>query len=177
MTKDTYSFSLQLGNEIEGTRVTGIIRADGVILEQESEKTFLTCPICLATGTRIDTLDGYIPVNDMRVGMLVWTCDIRGTRIVVPVLETVKTQVPVSHRVVFLRLLDGREIYASPGHPTMDGRTLGMIYIGDELDGAVVTISDSIPYPGEYTYDIMPAGDTGGYWANGILLKSTIHTG
>jgi len=29
-------------------------------------------------------------------------------------------------------------------------------------------------YAGEKTYDLLPAGDTGVYWANGILLGSTL---
>jgi hypothetical protein len=37
-----------------------------------------------------------------------------------------------------------------------------------------VTGADPIPYTGEYTYDILPAGETGIYWANGIPLKSTL---
>lgn len=38
----------------------------------------------------------------------------------------------------------------------------------------VVTGADSIMYGGGCTYDILPAGDTGSYWANRILLKSTL---
>lgn len=174
ITKDSYSFSLLLGHEGEGMKVTGMIRSDGVILAQEYEKAFLTCPICLATGTRIDTPNGSLAVDEMSVGMLVWTCDARGVRTAVQVLEAVRNQVPALHRVMFLRLSDGREIYASPGHPTTDGRTLGMIGIGDELDGAIVIVADSVPFIGEYTYDILPSGDTQSYWANGILVKSSI---
>jgi len=174
VTNDTYAFSLQLGTEGEGLRVTGIIRIDGVILEQQFEKALLTCPICLAMGTYIDTPRGPVPVNNLQVGMLIWTFDMDGVRRAVPVLQTAKTKVAASHCIVHLHLSDGRDIYASPGHPTIDGRIVGVLSIGDELDGAVVTGLDSIPYTGEYTYDILPAGDTGNYLANGIHLKSTI---
>jgi hypothetical protein len=49
-----------------------------------------------------------------------------------------------------------------------------MLRTGDELDNAAVTTADLILYNGEFTYDLLPAGDTGTYWANGILLKSTL---
>jgi len=37
----------------------------------------------------------------------------------------------------------------------------------------VVSIENAV-YNGGATYDILPAGTTGLYWANGILLKSTL---
>jgi hypothetical protein len=38
----------------------------------------------------------------------------------------------------------------------------------------VVTTADQVPYGEGYTYDILPAGDTGCYRAGGIPLKSTL---
>ncbi len=55
-----------------------------------------------------------------------------------------------------------------------DGRTLGSILPGDFVDGAQVIIAERIPYKGAYTYDILPSGDTGTYWANGVPVRSTI---
>jgi len=174
VTGSTYRFSLELETTEGGRKVTGIVRDDGVILEQHSEEAFLTCPICLAMGTFIDTPHGPVAVDELEEGMPVWTQDAHGCRKIVPVLRTSVTPVPVEHKVVHIRLSDGREIYASPGHPTIDNRTLGMLRTGDELDGAAVTTADLILYNGEFTYDLLPAGDTGNYWANGILLKSTL---
>jgi hypothetical protein len=31
-----------------------------------------------------------------------------------------------------------------------------------------------LPYAGTTTYDLRPSGDTGFYWANGILIGSTL---
>jgi hypothetical protein len=31
-----------------------------------------------------------------------------------------------------------------------------------------------VPYAGGRTWDLLPAGATGSYWANGILLASTL---
>jgi hypothetical protein len=75
---------------------------------------------------------------------------------------------------VHLILKDGRELYASPGHPTTDGRKLGQLKVGDSLDGSVVMVAQLVPYNQSHTYDLLPAGDTGFYWANGILIASTL---
>jgi hypothetical protein len=45
---------------------------------------------------------------------------------------------------------------------------------GDFLDGARILSVERVLYTGMVTYDILPAGDTGAYWANGILLASTL---
>ena len=173
-TGNTYSFSLQLGSMGEGRRVSGIIRSDGVIQSEQSERAVLTCPICLAGDTRIDTPAGPVRVEEMRAGMPVWTRNPDGTRRTVPVLQVVKNPVPSPFQVVHLSLSDGRELYASAGHPTTDGRTLGMLAPGDRLDGTQVIGANLQFSPEEFTYDILPAGDTGEYWANGIPLKSTL---
>jgi hypothetical protein len=75
---------------------------------------------------------------------------------------------------VHLVLRDGRELLVSPGHKTADGRALGSLKQGDEVDGSTVTRWQLVPYAGERTYDILPAGATGHYWANGILLSTTL---
>jgi hypothetical protein len=174
VTTDSYAFSLQIQTDDGGRRMTGTIRTDGCILEEQSIPAFLTCPVCLAGGTFIDTPDGPVAVEELGEGMPVWTRDPDGSPMVVPVLRTVKTPVPPWYWCIHLRLADGREISASPGHPTLDNRTLGMLHAGDELDGGVVVGTDSVFSGGGFTYDILPAGDTRSYWANGLLLKSTL---
>ena len=62
----------------------------------------------------------------------------------------------------------------SPGHPTAQGKAIADYQAGDELDGRRITVVDFITYEGGRTYDILPAGNTGFYWANGILLGSTL---
>jgi hypothetical protein len=42
------------------------------------------------------------------------------------------------------------------------------------LDGAHIASVDRVAYAGGATYDILPAGATGTYWANGVLLGSTL---
>jgi hypothetical protein len=73
-----------------------------------------------------------------------------------------------------LILADGRELLVSPGHRTADGRQAGDLKIGDQLDGSNITTWELVPYADGRTYDLLPAGATGFYWANGILMASTI---
>jgi hypothetical protein len=53
---------------------------------------------------------------------------------------------------------------------------LGDFQAGDILDGAPIFRLEHVVYEGDATYDLLPSGDTGFYWANGILLKSTMAT-
>jgi hypothetical protein len=132
------------------------------------------CPICLSGDTTIDTPLGQVNVKDLTVGMVVWTVDKQGERVPAPIIRVGMTRVPLTHLMVHLILDDGRLLYASPGHPTTDGRTLGELNAGDPLDGSHVIIAQLVPYNQSYTYDILPAGDTGFYWANEILIASTL---
>ena len=132
------------------------------------------CPICLARGTRIATPNGPIAVEDLREGMAVWTADPSGAPIAAVVSLTGSMTAPADHTVVHLVLADGRELFASPGHPLADGRPLGSITPGDLVDGGVVLSVDRVPYGSGTTFDLLPAGPTGLYWADGILLASTL---
>jgi hypothetical protein len=75
---------------------------------------------------------------------------------------------------VHLTLADGRQLWASPGHRVADGRQLGTLAVGDVVDTSRVSGWELVPYAGDHTYDLLPAGPTGFYWANGVLLSSTL---
>lgn len=143
----------------------------------EKVETNKPCPICLSGDTMISMPDGLVRITDLREGMSVWTADKSGARTLAIILKTSKTAVPQNHMMVHLVLADGREFFASPGHPLADGRILGGIKAGDIVDGSAVVSADSVPYGKEYTYDILPSGGTGAYWANGILVGSTLAAG
>ena len=132
------------------------------------------CPICLSENTVIDTPKGSFKVKELKIGMQVWTLDNLGYKQAGTILKIGKTLVPPAHKMVHLILYDGRELFASPGHPTADGRLLGDLKEGDILDNSKIKTSERVAYNENYTYDILPSGPTGFYWANGILLKSTI---
>jgi hypothetical protein len=106
--------------------------------------------------------------------MIVWTMDESGNRVAKEVVETTSTIVPSSFNVIKIELNDGRTLTASPGHPTAEGRAIADYQLGNELDGAQIVTMDYITYENSMTYDILPAGNTGYYWANGILLGSTL---
>lgn len=170
---DAYAFTVRVGQG-QGQRIEGVITKSGEITVLKRETSFNTCPICLSSGTLIDTPGGPVPVENLRQGMTVWTVDALGNRVAAPVLETVTTPVPAAFEVVRVTLYDGRSVTASPGHPTADRKALGDYHAGDILDEAMVTAVERVIYEGGATYDILPAGGTGLYWANGILLGSTI---
>lgn len=170
---DKYDFDLKLG-ENPGERIEGTITRAGKIAVTKRETVFNTCPICLAAGTLIDTPDGLVPVEKLHLGIPIWTTDEVGNRIVGSVIDTTKTQAPMSFLLTRITLEDGRSVTASPGHPAADGRALAYYRVGDVLDGARIVSIESITYSNSATYDILPSGPTGLYWANGILLGSTI---
>lgn len=172
---DKYQFQIQTGSESQqGTVITGTIDSQGKIDVLKKEQSFPTCPICLARGTLIDTPRGAIRVEDLHVGDSVWTTNESGARVSAVLLQTGSVHVPATHQMIHVTLSDGRELWASPGHPTSDGRALGSLKIGDALDGATIIHLERMHYKGGFTFDILPAGDTGFYWANGILMGSTL---
>lgn len=172
---DVYQFTLRV-REGDGERIEGTITPSGKITVLKREPSFNTYPICLAKGTLIDTPGGPVPVEQLYNGMAVWTLDDSGKRIVALVVQITVSSVPSSFQMVRLRLNDGRTVTASPGHPTAEGRVLGNYQVGDTLDGAMVMTVEHVAYNNGATYDFLTSGSTGLYWANGILLKSTLTT-
>lgn len=132
------------------------------------------CPICLAGNTLIDTPSGLMLVKNLQVGMSIWTIDKTGHRVSGIVTKTSKVPVPLTHQMVHLILDDGRELFVSPGHPTVDERNVGDLTLNDLYDGASVVSVQRVPYGESATYDVLPSGETGFYWANGVLLGSTL---
>jgi hypothetical protein len=174
---DRYRFDIAVGPDPKGgrTRIAGTITAAGAIeVEQRAATGPPNCPICLARGTLIDTPDGSVPVEDLRPGMAVWTADRAGRRMAGVVLRVGSAAVPPTHRVVHLVLADGRTLTASPGHPLPDGRRLGDLRPGDTVDGSLVVGADLLAYNQPSTFDLVTSGETGFYWADGILLASTL---
>jgi hypothetical protein len=114
-------------------------------------------------------------VQDLEVGVQVWTINKVGKKVAVPIEKVSKTQVPSMHKVVHLILSDGRELFVSPGHPAVNGRIVGDFVPNDIYEGASVVSAELVAYEYEFTYDILAAGSTGFYFANGILLDSTLH--
>ncbi len=158
-----------------GTLVDGTVdRAGTIAVVSQTASGPPPCPICLASGTRIATPSGPVAVEDIREGMTVWSIDEGGARIAALVARAGSMTAPADHAVVHLVLADGRELHASPAHPLADGRALGSLAVGDAVDGSVVTSAELEPYGLGTTFDLLPAGPTGVYWAGGVPLRSTI---
>lgn len=155
--------------------VAGTVRVDGVVkVSSRTPSGPPNCPICLAASTMIATPNGPVRVTDVRVGTIVWTQAADGSRVAASVIQIGSIEAPAEHRMVHLFLADGRELLVSPGHKTADGRPVGTLRAGDRLDGSMINRLELVPYAGGRTYDLLPAGATGHYWANGILLSSTL---
>ena len=173
-----YSFEYRIQSKTGSAAyelVAGSVRVDGIVVVSSRSATGAPpCPICLAASTMISTPSGPARVTDVRVGTVVWTQDADGTRVAAAVIAVGSMEAPATHRMVHLALADGRQLLVSPGHKTADGRAAGSLRAGDALDGSTVTRWELVPYAGGRTYDLLPAGATGHYWANGILLSSTL---
>jgi len=131
------------------------------------------CPRCLPGDARIATPTGERAVSSLRAGDALWTLDRAGARVAAHVVYAGATLVSASHELVRVTLADGRAVTASPGHPTAAGTALGELREGDPLSDSEVTRIEPTPMQGDRTFDVLPSGDTGAYWADGVLLRST----
>ena len=157
------------------THVVGTVDASGrIVVDTEEPSAPVRCPICLARGTMIATPEGDVAVESLRPGDPVWSVDLAGQRVRAVVARVGSTRVPAGHEVVRLVLADGRAVRVSPGHPVSDGRPVAALRVGDGYDGSVVVSVDRVPYDAGRTFDLLPSGGTGTYWANGIELGSTL---
>lgn len=138
-----------------------------------------TCPvgcaplcICASPDTPIATPTGERKISSLRAGELVYSVD-RGRLKAVPIVRTQRT-LAKDHHVVRVVLTSGRILEISPRHPTATGQPWGELQAGDALDGVGIAKTELIPYVRDATYDILPASDTGTYFAAGVLIGSTL---
>jgi hypothetical protein len=131
------------------------------------------CPICAAPDTPIATPGGERAISELAPGDLVYSVDETGI-IVVPILRAGSTPV-ANHRVVEIALSDGTLLRVSPGHPTADGRTFAALLDGGMLDADHAVVSARlVPYTEPRTFDILPASQSGAYFAGGALIGSSL---
>ena len=51
---------------------------------------------------------------------------------------------------------------------------MGDVAVGDTLDDSRVVGRRVLPYDHDHTWDVLPDGPTGLYWADGVLMGSTL---
>jgi len=154
--------------------VTGTIDGAGKVTVTSTQPGRPNCPICLAAATRIATPGGPVRVTDLKLGDPVWTAAADGSRLPGRVTALGSVAFPLGHDAIRIELSDGRSVTASSGHPTADLRTVGELRVGDRLDGATVVAVTALRLNDGATYDLLPSGPTGAYWADGVLLGSTL---
>jgi hypothetical protein len=135
------------------------------------------CPICLAGRTLISTPHGRVGVTAIRVGMHIWSPGRDGRPIDAVVLETKSRIDAPGSQLVDVVLADGREITASALHQIGDGRPIGSLRVGDQVEGVTITNIEVVQDVFGRTYDLLPSGETGEYWADGVLMRSTLGGG
>jgi ribosomal protein S8E len=128
--------------------------------------------VCASPDTPIATPAGERAIAELRVGDVVYSVDRNAIR---PVrVARVRRQPASNHHVVRVTIEDGRVLEISAPHPTADGRTFGALRPGARLDGHAIASVEVIAYRHEHTHDILPASDTGTYFAAGLLIGSTL---
>ncbi len=150
------------------------ITPSGSQLKKHVKNGITTPHYCLSVTARIATPTGPVQVDRIKRGQLVWSTDHHGHRIQVKVLKVLRTHVPLDHMMVRLRLADGRKLLVSLGHPLTDGRPVASLAAGQRFEGSRVLSAARVRYGRQYTYDLLPAGPTHTYFANGVLLGSTL---
>jgi hypothetical protein len=139
-----------------------------------------TCPVgcpacvCASPDTPIATPQGSRPIAALREGDLVYSVD-HGKVVMVPILAAQRVEVD-RHVVQRVALASGATLEISARHPTADGRTFADLRPGGTLDGVAIRDVTMVPYQFDFTYDILPASDTGAYFAGGVLIGSTMAT-
>jgi hypothetical protein len=162
------------GTIVEAT-CSPVVKKDSDSIARGPDGKCAPCMLrCLPPATRIRTPSGDVAVDRLKAGDLVMTIDASGLAIAVPIVRVRAIPVAGPHAIVAVALADGRTLRASPLHPTATGGTLGALVTGDRLDGAEVVSVRSEPFSADATWDLLPAGPTGAYWADGVLVGSTL---
>jgi hypothetical protein len=130
--------------------------------------------VCLSHDTSVSTPEGNVPIADLMTGMSVFTLDSDGNKVIKPVVLLSKAFVPETYELCHLILSDERELFISDGHPTADGKEIRDFCQDDIFDGTKIVSIETVKYAGGYVYDLLPEGETGLYWANGVLIGSTL---
>lgn len=140
-----------------------------------SGEPFMSCRgggLCASPDTSIATPNGDVLISQLAPFDLVYSLGEDGIE-AVPLLRVARTRV-LNHTVLGITLDDGAHFEISGPHPTVDGRRLDQLTVGDVLDGRRIVAIDVVPYAHAFTYDILPASKSGSYVANGVWMGTTL---
>lgn len=151
---------------------------DGTFLYTYTDRTFRGTPNrcrCLPASTLIACPSGPIAIDQLKEGDLVLTINPKGETVQAPLKWINKVSINDKHSMLIVDLADGRSLQVTPEHPSsFENKTINQFEVGDKLDGSIIVKKEMKVYNEAYTYDILPEGETGYYWANGILIGSTL---
>jgi len=129
--------------------------------------------VCAAAWSPVATPNGPRRIDDLRVGDVVYTVD-HGERVTAPIVRVNRR--PVSHHaLVRAKLANGDVVEMSGGHPTANGGRFDALSTGERLGGVEIVSLETVPYDEPFTYDILPASDSGTYFVGDALVGSTLH--
>jgi hypothetical protein len=128
--------------------------------------------MCASPNTLIATPAGERAIAELGLGDLVYSND-HGAIVAVPIVRIRRNPVH-DHRVVRVVFESGRTLEVSGSHPLGDGRSFEDLRAGSRVGDAGIVSATSIPYQYDATYDILPASETGIYFAAGVPIGSTL---
>jgi hypothetical protein len=131
--------------------------------------------VCAAAWSPVATPNGPRRIADLHVGELVYTID-HGERVAMPIARVNRQRVS-RHALVRVRLASGTVVEMSGGHPTGDGGRFDALMPGERLGSAEILSAETVPYDEPFTYDILPASDTGTYFVGDAWVGSTLYDG
>ncbi|TMF31509.1 MAG: hypothetical protein E6I30_11835 [Chloroflexi bacterium] len=161
-------------DQVVADEVVGEVDLLGHVYEVHQGPGLGGCPICLAADSVISTPTGPVFASKIAIGMQVWSASPDGRPTVAVVLKMTSRLDAPGSEMIHIVLADGRQLTASAPHEIADGRSLGSLTVGDQIDGVTITALEVVGDSSGHTYDLLPSGETGEYWANGILMRSTL---
>lgn len=153
--------------------------SDSTFIFQVNDSTFIRgIPFdlcrCLPAETMISTPRGDQAISSLTLGEEIYTKTIAGNIEIQPIIQLNRVPASTDHKLLHIRLADGREIDLTPEHPAENGVSLDTWEIGDELAGSTVISKEYRDFSGTETWDLLPAGETGVYQANKVWMGSTL---
>lgn len=123
--------------------------------------------------TKIATPKGDVKIKNLKIGDEVWSTDYYGKRLKVKIKKLGKVYVR-NAQVLDIKLKDKRSISAVHKHPDGSYKALLFYKVGDSLDGSEILKLERRRIEGDSLWDILPEGLMATYWANGVLLTSSM---